>query len=86
MPYQFPPDVEKLVKQQMVNGEYRSEDDLLRDALQALDSQRNVIIDADPVVVDGIRRGLDDLKSGRFQPLGEFDAEFRARHGISDGG
>jgi Arc/MetJ-type ribon-helix-helix transcriptional regulator len=84
MPYQFPPDVEKLVKQQMVTGAYSSEDDLLRDALHALDSQRNAIIDADPMVIDGIRRGLDDLKSGRFQPLDEFDAEFRARHGIAD--
>ena len=86
MPYQFPPDVEKLFKQQMVTGAYSSEDDLLRDALQALDSQRNAIIDADPVVIDGIRRGLDDLKSGRFQPLDEFDAEFRARRGIASDG
>jgi hypothetical protein len=82
MPYQFPPDVEKLVKQQMVDGACHSENDLLRDALQALDAQRNAVFDADPVVIDGIRRGLDELKAGRFQPLAEFDPEFRVRHGI----
>ena len=82
MAYQFPPDVEKLVKQQIVTGAYQSEDDLLRDALQALDEQRNAVIDEDPVVIDGVRCGLADLKAGRCQPLGEFDADFRARQKI----
>ena len=83
MAYNFPPDVETLVKQQMHIGAYQSEDDLLRDALHALDEQRNAVVDEDAVVVDGIRRGLADLKGGRSMPLEQFDAEFRARHKIS---
>jgi hypothetical protein len=30
----------------------------------------------------GIGRGLADIKAGRGKPLGEFEREFRARHGI----
>ena len=48
--------------------------------LKALDEQRHTAIAEDLVTVDGIRRGLEDLKEGRSQPLDEFDTEFRARH------
>jgi Arc/MetJ-type ribon-helix-helix transcriptional regulator len=82
MAYQFPPDVEKLVKQQMITGAYQSEDDLLRDALHALEVQKVALIEEDAVVIDGVRRGLADLNAGRSQPLVEFDAEFRSRHKI----
>ncbi len=82
MPYQFPPDVEELIKKQMGTGAYRSEDDLLRDALHALDERRHAVTDEDPEVIEGIRRGLTDLRTGRFQALGDFDAEFRAKHNI----
>jgi hypothetical protein len=34
MSYQFPPDVDQLVKEQMGLGQYSSEDDLLCDALK----------------------------------------------------
>lgn len=37
MTYQLPSDVEQLVKQYMASGAYASEDDVLRDALGALD-------------------------------------------------
>jgi Arc/MetJ-type ribon-helix-helix transcriptional regulator len=82
MAYQFPADVEKLVKRQMIAGEYQSEDDLLRDALQALEEQRSAVVDEDQVVIDGIRRGLADLNAGRCQALDAFDAEFRSRQKI----
>ena len=86
MGYQFPRDVEDLVKRQMVSGAFDSEDDLLRQALLALDEQRNIVIEEDPVAVEGIRRGLVDLKAGRSQQLGEFDAEFRTRHQFPEDG
>jgi Arc/MetJ-type ribon-helix-helix transcriptional regulator len=82
MAYQFPPDVEELVKKQMVSGAYSSEDDLLRDALRALNEQKGSVTEEDPEVVEGIRRGLEDMKAGRSQPLAQFDAEFRTRHNI----
>ena len=37
MAYQFPPDVEELIKAQLETGEYESEDDVIRDAHQALE-------------------------------------------------
>ncbi len=37
MSYQFPPDLEQRVKARMSDGRYNSEDDLLRDAMDALD-------------------------------------------------
>jgi Arc/MetJ-type ribon-helix-helix transcriptional regulator len=37
MVYQFPPDLERLVKDRMASGMYASEDEILRDALGALE-------------------------------------------------
>jgi putative addiction module CopG family antidote len=82
MPYQFPPDVEELIKLQMQSGGYGSEDDLLRDALQALEERRHAVLDEDAEVIAGIERGLADMNAGRSRPLDEFDAQFRKTHGI----
>jgi Arc/MetJ-type ribon-helix-helix transcriptional regulator len=82
MSYQFASDVQKLVEQQMSAGNYSSEDDLLRDALRALDEQRQSLVEEDPIVIEGIRRGLADMEAGRGQPFEAFDAEFRAKHNI----
>jgi len=40
MTYQFPPDVDEFVQKQLATGEYVSEDEILRDALRALDAER----------------------------------------------
>ncbi len=80
MSYQFPPDVEKLFREQMVAGEYQSEDDLLRDALKALEEHRHMVIYDDPAVLAGIERGLAEMKQGLGRPFEGFDAEFRATH------
>lgn len=84
MAYKFPPDLEQLVKDQMVAGHYPSEDDLLRDALRTLDERRHAVLEEDPLVVEGIRRGLADMKEGRSLPLCDFDSQFRAKNCISD--
>ena len=36
MPYQFPPDLQQMISARMAGGIYRSEDDVLRSALEAL--------------------------------------------------
>lgn len=36
MAYQFPPDVDEQIKQRLSSGRYKTEDDVLRDALEAL--------------------------------------------------
>lgn len=70
------------IQQRLQSGEYASEDEVLRDALQALAERRPASVE-DSVVVEGIRRGLADMKAGRSQPLEEFDQEFRAKHNIA---
>ncbi|MBX3411647.1 MAG: hypothetical protein KF708_02925 [Pirellulales bacterium] len=80
MPYQFPPDVEQLVRAQMIAGDYRTEDDLLRDALKVLEEHRQTVIYDDPEVLAGVRRGLDEMKQGLGRPFEQFDTEFRAKH------
>jgi len=82
MSYQFPPDVEKAIQARIQSGEYPSEDDVLREALKALDDRQYVVLEEDPIVVDGIRRGLADMKAGRSHTVEDFDRDFRAEHNI----
>lgn len=82
MGYKFPPDLEKLVEAQMVAGRYPCEDDLLRDALRTLDERRHAVVEEDPLVVEGIRRGLADMKVGHSIALADFDLQFRAQNSI----
>ena len=72
MDYQFPPDLKKIVRERMESGEYGSEDDLLRDALKALEDRQFVIEHEDPEVVEGIKRGLADMHAGRSQRIEDF--------------
>ncbi|MBX9788433.1 MAG: hypothetical protein K2Y37_05920 [Pirellulales bacterium] len=75
MTLQISADVEQLIRLQMATGHYQSEDDLLRDALQALAER------ADDVAA--IQEGLDDLLAGRVHLLDEVDAEIRQRFGFT---
>ena len=77
MPYQFSPEVDQLVKQQMATGAYQSEDQLLVDALHAL-AQRN----ADLAAVHEAIRDMDGGDTGR--PLSEVAGEIRGKHGWSE--
>jgi Arc/MetJ-type ribon-helix-helix transcriptional regulator len=74
MPYQFPPELDQLVKQQMAAGGYASEDELLRDALLALAERRGVFAD--------VRAGIEDMEAGRGRPLEEVDARLRQKYDI----
>ena len=74
MPYQFPADVDALLRQQIGTGYYDSEDDVLRKALQALCLQDQEVA--------AIQEGIDDMQAGRVRSFREFDREFRQRKGI----
>jgi hypothetical protein len=45
--------------------------------------QRLLDIAARADAKEGIRQGLEDVRSGRVRPAREFFDEFEARHGIS---
>jgi putative addiction module CopG family antidote len=73
MAYQFPPDVQRLVREQMASGKYQSEDDVLREALESLSAA-----EAD---LGAIRLALAELEAG--DPGVELDEAInliRAKH------
>jgi predicted transcriptional regulator len=75
MPYPFPPMLDQLVREELATGAYRSEDDVLVEAMQALRDRDEAIA--------GIREGLSDLDAGRVRPLGDVDSELRTKHAIA---
>jgi Arc/MetJ-type ribon-helix-helix transcriptional regulator len=74
MSYQFPPNIDRLVKEQMASGAYESEDDLLADALRALATHN-----ADLAAVNDAIRDMEAGDAGR--PLTEVAHEIREKHG-----
>jgi len=72
MAYQFPPDVQKLLRDHMATGGYPSEDDVLRDALKVLGefvNSRDEIDEEYRQTVAAVREGLADAEAGRMRPL-----------------
>lgn len=75
MTYQFPPDVDRLIRDRMAAGGYQSEDDVLRDALLALADRMDDLA--------AIRAGIADLGDARTRPLEEVDAAIRQELGFA---
>jgi predicted transcriptional regulator len=67
--------LDQLVREELATGAYRSEDDVLVEAMQALRDRDEAIA--------GIREGLSDLDAGRVRSLGDVDSELRTKHGIA---
>ncbi len=70
MSYQFPPDVDQLLKERMASGAYMCEDDVLRDALRALEeltffrpNPNSGKIDFETLRAE-VRRGIEQLDRG----------------------
>ncbi len=78
MGYQFPPELDELVKLQFATGQYGSDNEVLLDALLSLQRQRDDLV--------AIQEGIDDMEAGRVKPLRQFDQELRARKNISPDG
>jgi antitoxin ParD1/3/4 len=72
MSYAFPPPLDRLVHEVLASGAYRSEDDLLLEAVQVLRERDEAVA--------GIQEGLADLDAGRTRPLREVDEELRKKH------
>jgi Arc/MetJ-type ribon-helix-helix transcriptional regulator len=56
MAYQFPPEVDQLVRERMASGHYSSEDTLLKEALLALVEQEEDLL--------AVREALSELEAG----------------------
>ena len=74
MPYNLPPDVQDQIRQQIATGQYGSEDDVLRAALQALTLRHDELV--------AIQAGIDDMEAGRLRPFDDVDAELRGQFGL----
>ena len=70
MHYQFPPDLRQRVQTRLSEGTYESEDDLLRDAMNALDE-----LDREKLRLfqEGNRIALEQSRLGLSKPL-DFNA------------
>jgi putative addiction module CopG family antidote len=75
MSYVLPPELERLVREELATGVYASEDEVLHEAIKALHDRDEAIT--------GIQEGLADLEAGRVRPLNTVDAELRTKHSIS---
>ena len=74
MPYNLPPDVRDQIRQQIATGQYGSEDDVLRAALQALSLRHDELA--------AIQAGIDDMNAGRLRPFEDVDADIRRQFGF----
>ena len=74
MTYQLPPDLNDRVQSQLALGLYSTPDEVLTNALDALD-ERNQERRA-------IQEGIDAWRAGDTQGLDDFDTEFRTANGI----
>ena len=75
MAYQFPPDVDKLVKERLASGKYASEDDVLREALQALSEEEEDLA--------AVQQAIAELEAGdQGVPLDEAFDSIRGKHQI----
>ncbi len=80
MSYAFPPDVAKLVQEQMALGGYASEDDVLRVALTVLGQYAEPEDEAEyRETLAAVREGRADAEAGRVTPLRTLIEEFRQR-------
>ncbi len=74
MPTPIPTDIEDRIKLRLQHGEGLTVGEVLRKAMDALDSYDREVL--------AIQEGLEDLKAGRTTPLRQFDQEFRDSRNI----
>jgi len=75
MTYQLPPDIDQRIQSQIALGIYQTPDQVLNDALDALEQRRFADLEA-------IRAGIEDENAGRMRPLAEVDRDMRERYGL----
>jgi putative addiction module CopG family antidote len=75
MAFPFPPDLQDFVRERLASGRYASEEELLRDAFQALAE--------DEEDLDAVREALEEWQAGDpGVPLDDAVATIRKKHNI----
>jgi Arc/MetJ-type ribon-helix-helix transcriptional regulator len=73
MSLQLTPELAATVQGFLAGGRYKDDEDVLREALVALQYKENIA---------GIQEGVDDWHAGRYRALEEVDAEMRKKYGL----
>jgi hypothetical protein len=76
MSYRIPANVQQLIDVKMSTGLYESQEQLLLEALQALDDYEDAVAD--------IKAGMEDEIAGRVRPIAEIDREIRQELGFTE--
>ena len=63
MSYEFPPEIQNLINQNMASGAYSSENHVLQMALHVLSDYHATIAD--------IRQGISEFEDGKAEPLAQ---------------
>ncbi len=71
---QLPADPEQFVQAKVRSGRFTSSDEAIAAAVRLLRRQQEA---EEARVLEGIRRGLEDMRAGRTQPLAEAFADIR---------
>jgi putative addiction module CopG family antidote len=85
MAYKFPPDIEKRVKAQMDSGQFQTEDDVIREAMNTLEKRQRGLQELRQMV----REAQNDIDAGRVGPFNADETkravrERLAKHGVAD--
>lgn len=85
MPYPFPPDIEQRVRAQLESGQFDSEDDVLREAIDTLEKRQRGLRE----LQDMVREADADLAAERVGPFSADQTKSAVRkrlqaQGISD--
>lgn len=75
MAYALTPELDRIVREKLLTGQYKTEEEVLREALKLLDERE--------ATVAAIAEGYEDIQAGRSRSFDEADAEFRKKHGIA---
>jgi putative addiction module CopG family antidote len=70
----LPADLEQFVQAKVRSGRFSSSDEAIATAVRLLRQQEEA---EDARVLEGIRKGLEDVRAGRTQPLAEAFADIR---------
>ena len=73
MAVQLTPELSATVQGFLASGRYKSDEEVLRKALAALQYKENVA---------AIQEGVDDMEAGRYRTLDEVDREMRRKYGL----
>jgi Arc/MetJ-type ribon-helix-helix transcriptional regulator len=74
MTYDLSPQIDQRIQAQLALGVYQSPEEVLSDALDALE-QRNSDWES-------IARGIDDERAGRMKSLADADRDMRTHYGL----